>query len=87
MKTALEWKTYYNSPEFLNHYIYEGTDLGAVCTEEGTSFLPWSPSSDKVTLNCTGRGRRQGLSEDSHETGRKRRVELAHRRGTARRVL
>ena len=51
MKTALEWKTYYNSPEFLNHYIYEGTDLGAVCTEEGTSFLLWSPSSDKVTLN------------------------------------
>lgn len=28
MKTALEWKKYYSSPEFWNNYIYNGNDLG-----------------------------------------------------------
>ncbi len=28
MKTALEWKKYYSSPEFREHYIYDNDDLG-----------------------------------------------------------
>ena len=51
MKTALEWKKYYSSPEFRNNYIYNGNDLGVSCTDSGTSFKLWSPSADSVTLN------------------------------------
>ena len=31
--------------------MYDGKDLGVTCTEEGTSFLLWSPAADSVTLN------------------------------------
>ena len=51
MRTALEWKRYYSSPEFKDNYIYEGDDLGVICTSQGTSFKLWSPSADSVTLN------------------------------------
>ena len=56
MKTALEWKKYYSSPEFRDNYIYEGNDLGVSCSEEGTSFKLWSPSADSVTLNLYHEG-------------------------------
>ena len=51
MKTALEWKKYYSSPEFRDNYIYDGDDLGVSCTDGGTLFKLWSPSADSVTLN------------------------------------
>lgn len=51
MKTALEWKRYYSSPEFKERYLYNGNDLGVSCTDSGTSFKLWSPSADSVTLN------------------------------------
>ena len=38
MKTALEWKKYYSSPEFKNRYLYGGNDLWVICTVSGTSF-------------------------------------------------
>ena len=56
MKTALEWKKYYSSPEFREHYIYEKNDLGVSCTDSGTSFKLWSPSADSVTLNLYQEG-------------------------------
>lgn len=56
MKTALEWKKYYSTKEFKDNYIYEGDDLGAPCTPEGTSFRLWSPSARSVTLNLYGEG-------------------------------
>ena len=40
-KTAKEWKTFYSDPEFEQNYTYEGHDLGAACTEDGTSILLW----------------------------------------------
>ena len=58
MKTALEWKKYYSSPEFRNNYIYSGNDLGVSCTDSGTSFKLWSPSADSVTLNLYRDGNR-----------------------------
>ena len=56
MKTALEWKKYYSTTDFKENYIYEGDDLGAWCTREGTSFRLWSPSAGSVTLNLYERG-------------------------------
>ncbi len=56
MKTALEWKKYYSSPEFREHYIYDKNDLGVNCTDSGTSFKLWSPSADSVTLNLYQEG-------------------------------
>ena len=51
MKSALEWKKYYLTPEFREKYFYNGDDLGVSCTDSGTSFKLWSPSADSVTLN------------------------------------
>ena len=56
MKTALEWKKYYSSPEFREHYIYEKNDLGVNYTDSGTSFKLWSTSADSVTLNLYQEG-------------------------------
>ena len=51
MRTAAEWKAYYATEEFRKKFLYDGKDLGVTCTEEGTSFLLWSPAADSVTLN------------------------------------
>ena len=56
MKTALEWKRYYSSPEFKDRYLYNGNDLGVSCSDSGTSFKLWSPSADSVTLNLFQEG-------------------------------
>lgn len=58
MRTALEWKKYYSSTEFLDNYIYDGNDLGVSCTDSGTSFKLWSPAADSVTLNLYKDGSR-----------------------------
>lgn len=50
MRTRQELKRLYHSSEFQKKYLYEGSDLGAVCTEEGTSFLLWSPLAENVKL-------------------------------------
>lgn len=51
MKTAKEWKQFYADSEFRRNYTYEGHDLGAHCTEEGTEFLLWSPCAEAVVLH------------------------------------
>ena len=51
MKSALEWKKYYLTPEFREKYFYNGDDLGVRCMDSGTSFKLWSPSAGSVTLN------------------------------------
>ncbi len=51
MRSALEWKKYYSSKEFLDNYLYDGADLGVKCTEHGTTFRLWSPMAERVTLN------------------------------------
>lgn len=63
-KTAKEWKTFYSDPEFEQNYTYEGHDLGAACTEDGTSILLWSPVAESVTV----RFYHDGESEDSYRT-------------------
>ena len=56
MRTAAEWKRYYSNPEFHEKYFYEGKDLGMSCTEEGTSFILWSPMAQEVFLNFYRKG-------------------------------
>lgn len=41
----------YFTKEFDERYMYNGNDLGAVWSEEKTSFKLWSPVADKVILN------------------------------------
>lgn len=50
MKVA-EFKKFYESKEFNEKNLYEGTDLGVICQEDKTTFKLWSPVSDRVTLN------------------------------------
>lgn len=45
-----ELKRLYNTSEFKEKYIDTERKQGAVCTEEGTSFLLWSPLSEKAEL-------------------------------------
>ena len=49
-KTATEWKAYYSDPKFEQQYTYERHDLGATCTEDGTSILLWSPVAETVNV-------------------------------------
>lgn len=50
-KTVKQWKEYYSSPEFSQNFVYDGKDLGAVCTAKGTAFRLWSPSADQIAVN------------------------------------
>lgn len=50
-KTAKQWKEIYSSLEFEQKYVYEGADLGASITEQGTFFRLWSPFAQKIILN------------------------------------
>lgn len=50
MKRRQELKRLYQTSEFDRKYHYEKRDLGALCTEEGTSFLLWSPLAKEVKL-------------------------------------
>ncbi|MDE7325035.1 MAG: type I pullulanase [Lachnospiraceae bacterium] len=40
----------YQSEAFRQEFTYTGTDLGATCTGDGTSFLVWSPQAQDITL-------------------------------------
>lgn len=46
-----EYKEYYESQSFKENYVYEGNDLGAVCTDRGICFKLWSPLADAVAVN------------------------------------
>ena len=40
-KDKIELKKYYSTKEFLENYIYDGSNLGVECSEEGTAFRLW----------------------------------------------
>lgn len=44
------------SKDFDKKFRYDGKDLGAACTEEGTIFKIWSPLADRVTLHLYSDG-------------------------------
>lgn len=43
-------KSLYSSREFEEKYTYDKSDLGALCTWDGTSFKVWSPLAEQVWL-------------------------------------
>lgn len=55
-KTVKQWNEYYSGPEFQQNFIYDGKDLGAVCTDGGTVFKLWSPSAEQIALNLYKEG-------------------------------
>lgn len=50
-KTAKQWKEYYSTPEFKEHFLYEGDDLGSNYNKEKTVFRLWSPNAEKASVN------------------------------------
>ena len=55
-KTVKQWNEYYSGTEFQQNFIYDGKDLGAVCTDGGTVFKLWSPSAEQIALNLYKEG-------------------------------
>lgn len=50
-KYNLEWIKRYSTKEFEDEYTYDGNDLGAEWSREGTWFRLWSPLADMVRVN------------------------------------
>lgn len=82
MKRRQELKRLYQTSEFDRKYHYEKRDLGALCTEEGTSFLLWSPLAKEVKLQLYHDGE-QGecfeeiaMQKEAQESGRTGRINL-----------
>lgn len=46
-----ELKKYFMSKEFKDKYIYNGDDLGAAYSKNGTIFKVWAPTASEVSLN------------------------------------
>lgn len=49
-KQILKKQSLYDSEAFHLQFTYDGYDLGASCTEQGTTFLVWAPLADAVSL-------------------------------------
>ena len=83
-KTATEWKAYYSDPKFEQQYTYEGHDLGATCTEDGTSILLWSPVAETVNVRFfqdgeTGKPyRTEGMEKEKQGVWAYRTKEMLH---------
>lgn len=43
--------TIFDSKDFIENYTYDGDDLGAVVSENDTTFKLWAPTASAVTLN------------------------------------
>lgn len=65
MEKTKNYKGYYESKEFKEQYIYEGTDLGAICTDSSTSFKVWSPLASGVVLNLYKDGNSDSKADKS----------------------
>ncbi len=57
----------YRSHYFGEQFNYNGKDLGAVLSKEGTSFKIWSPLADNITLNLYKTGDESGEKIASFE--------------------
>ena len=51
----------YDCQEFLNSYVYDGKDLGAVIHGNSTTFKVWAPTASKVSLNLYSDGHTESL--------------------------
>lgn len=69
--TKKEYKEYYESKAFKEQYVYDGTDLGAVCDGDCTYFRLWSPLAEAVTLNLYKDGETEEVTAVSMEKAEK----------------
>ena len=82
MKTRKELKKLYNTLEFQKEYQYDKKDLGALCTEEGTSFLLWSPLAEEVELRLYRDGKHSecfqkiAMQKEQRESGATRQRDI-----------
>ena len=51
----------FDSQEFLDNYVYDGDDLGAVIHGSATTFKVWAPTASQVTLNLYSDGHTESL--------------------------
>ena len=51
----------YDCQEFLDSYVYDGKDLGAVIHGNSTTFKVWAPTASKVSLNLYSDGHTESL--------------------------
>ena len=58
-----ELKKYFMSKEFKDKYIYNGDDLGAAYSKNGTIFKVWAPTASEVSLNLYTAGSDEEGSE------------------------
>lgn len=69
--TELERKAYYDSLEFKENYLYEGTDLGAVWNDSQVTIKLWSPLADSVTVHFYENGEGEATASASMKRGEK----------------
>lgn len=51
----------FDCQEFLDNYVYDGKDLGAVIHGNSTTFKVWAPTASKVSLNLYSDGHTESL--------------------------
>ena len=56
--------TVFDSKEFLDNYVYDGDDLGAVINGDKTTFKVWAPTASRVVLNLYSDGHTDSLIRD-----------------------
>ena len=62
-RSLAQWKAVFESEAFEGGCCYDGDDLGAWYTPEGTGFKVWAPTAGAVTLNLYADGNAQGKAE------------------------
>ena len=60
---AADYGVIYDTTEFERLFSYDGDDLGATWTPEGTSFKLWAPTASNVFLNLFDAGSGPGLKD------------------------
>ncbi len=48
--------TIFDSKDFIDNYVYDGDDLGAIVADGQTTFKVWAPTASKVVLNLFDSG-------------------------------
>lgn len=56
MKSSLELKKWYESPEFKKDCVYDADDLGASYAPDGAQFKVWAPVADNISVRIYEKG-------------------------------
>ena len=67
MRTAKEWKQYFESDQFEKEYTYKNYDLGITYTKEKTIVKLWAPTASEVCINFYAYGTEEEEKEDKEK--------------------